>query len=76
MGPFVDYDGAAVLTGYTPGYVKLLCDRRQLGFIIRRYFRGRRLRKVRLIPHGELVAFLERRYMPPVAPSQSKPKGR
>ena len=66
MGPFHDYDEAAVLTGYSAGYLRKLCDLRRLSYILLVYYRGHRLRRVRKIPHDALVALMERRYKPAI----------
>ena len=66
LGPFYDYDEAAWFTGYSPGYLKRLCDRRQLGYIVQTYYRGHKRRRVRRIPHAELEALMARRYVPSI----------
>jgi hypothetical protein len=64
--PLYDYDGAATLTGYTPGYLKFLCDRRQLGYIVQTYYRGHKRRRVRRIPYAALEALVMSTYVPPI----------
>ena len=66
LGPFYDYDEAALLTGYSPAYLRKLCDLRRLDYVVQRYYRNHKRRLIRRIPHGALVAFIERRYKPAI----------
>jgi hypothetical protein len=64
--PLYDYDQAATLTGYTPSYLKFLCDRRQLGYVVQTYYRGHKRRRVRRIPYAALEALVMSTYVPPI----------
>jgi hypothetical protein len=57
-----DYDSAAVLLGYSPGYVKKLCDTGRVGYFVKTYRHGSFKRRVRFIPHAELISFIARRW--------------
>ena len=65
LGPYFDYDQASTLVGLSASYLKLLCDRHQIGYVVQTYYRGHKRRKVRRIPFAALEAFMARRYMPP-----------
>jgi hypothetical protein len=67
LGPYLDYDEAATLTGYRPSYIRKLCDHKRLGYIVHTYFHGPRKRRVRRIPVSELEAMMRKRYVPPVS---------
>jgi hypothetical protein len=73
----LDYDGAAQVSGLRPGYVKALCDKRQIPYIIDEFYRGHRRRRVRRIPYEGLRAFLLRRLVPatPQRPPTRRPHG-
>jgi hypothetical protein len=66
LGPYLDYDEAATLTGYRPSYIRKLCEQKRLGYIVQTYFRGHRKRRVRRIPVSELEAMMRKRYVLPV----------
>jgi hypothetical protein len=58
---FYDYDEAAAILGYSPGYVKWLCDKKQLGYIVREWRYGVYKWRQRLIPSAELLKWFIRR---------------
>lgn len=59
---FYDYDEAAEILGYSPNYVKWLCDKKQLGYIVREWRYGVYRRRRRLIPYAELLKWLILRF--------------
>jgi len=64
--PAYDYDEAAVITGYSPAYLRKLCDLRRLSYVLLVYYRGHKMRRVRKIPLTALEALIERRYKPAI----------
>ena len=58
----LNYEEAANYLGVSPKYVKKLCDRHEIGYIVktRRRGYGRYIRRQRLIPHPELLHYLAR----------------
>lgn len=58
-----NYDEAADYLGLSPSTVKKLCDRHEIGYIVKTRLRGygRYIRRQRLIPKAELLLYMSER---------------
>jgi hypothetical protein len=71
---YFEVEDAAKVLNLSPSSVRMLCTRRKLGYVLKRYRHGYFLRRRRLIPKFALVEYMAKHltYYPPLP---QKPKG-